>query len=893
MPAVWSLRLTGRTMAEAHQGKHQRRQEVPEDRSSAVAGLTEAEASRRLRRFGPNELPSKGKRPLFLLLLDQFRSPLILLLIAAAAISMALGEIHDGIAIVLILVLNGITGVIQEYRAEQALEALKEMAAPEALVIRDGSPKKIPARLLVPGDLVILQAGDIVPADMILVEAGGLMVDESALTGESVPVAKSAAPLPAETLSIQDVSRETFSKSGPDDAPFKLFMGTVVTKGRGLGLVAATGASTRFASIARLLEEAGGEMTPLQKRLAALGRQLAAAALVICALVFGAGVLRGLPILDMFITSVSLAVAAVPEALPAVVTISLALGARELARKKALVRNLPAVETLGSVTYICSDKTGTITQNRMRVEQLADEKASLLRGSDRPPEDLLLAMALCNDVSKDGQGRLMGDPTETALVEKALELGADPEPFKKRYPRVAEIPFSSERMRMTTVHRLDGTTLLMLTKGGVESVLSVCSGVDARAVSRMAEEMAEEGLRVLAFASRRLKAAADGHFEPEQYEQEMTFLGLAGLMDPPRPEVPSAIRTCFQAGITPVMITGDHPRTALAIARKIGLAPPDAGPQAVVTGSRLKEIDKAALARLVLSARVYARVEPEQKLALVSALQEKGQAVAMTGDGVNDAPALKQADIGVAMGINGTDVAKQAADMILLDDNFATIVRSVKIGRRIYDNIRKFLKYLLASNAAEILIIFAAPLFGLPMPLLPLHILWINLISDGAPCLALVAEPAEADVMRRPPRPLDENIFAKGVWQHICWMGPFMAAVCLAIQRLGLHTGGHWQTMVFTALALCQLAHVMAIRSDRQSLFSQGLLSNKPLALTVLTTAAIQLAVVYLPSASSFMKVEPLSALELCACFGAAAVTFAAVELEKLFLRKGIIHYRR
>ncbi len=865
------------------------------DRGLSLKGLTEEEARRRLERFGPNLLPKKGGRPVMLLLLDQFRSPLIVLLVAAAAISVALGEIHDGVAIVLILILNGIAGFIQEYKAERALEALSRMAAPEALVVRDGSPRKIPARLLVPGDVVILQAGDVVPADMILVEAAGLFVDESPLTGESIPVPKVALDgLDRQAIASmdpalgQDVSRETVGESS------RLYLGTVVTKGRAVGLVSATGASTRFASIARLLEEAGHDQTPLQRRLARLGRHLALAALAICALVFAAGVMAGSGVMEMFLTSVSLAVAAVPEALPAVVTISLAMGARELARKKALVRNLPAVETLGSVTYICSDKTGTITMNRMRVEAMADEMARPVKNDRAVPHHLLLALALCNDVAEDDRGGLHGDPTETALVEAALRLGLRLDDLRRRYPRMAEIPFSSERMRMTTVHQMDDRTYLVLTKGSVESILAICSRVDRSSVTRAAEEMASRGLRVLAFAFKTLKAlpGASAISENEEVlERDMSFAGLAGLMDPPRPEVPGAIETCFRAGITPVMITGDHPRTALAIARRIGLVGPESDLSSVVTGSQLKELDKAGLRQTVMSARVYARIEPEQKLALVGALQENRQAVAMTGDGVNDAPALKQADIGVAMGINGTDVAKQASDMILLDDNFATIVRSVEIGRRIYDNIRKFLKYLLASNAAEILVIFLAPFFGLPMPLLPIHILWINLISDGAPCLALVAEPAEADVMRRPPRPPDENIFARGIWQHIVWMGPFMALLCLGVQRLGLHTGGHWQTMVFTALAFCQLAHVMAIRSDRLSLFTQGLGSNLPLAITVLATWAIQMAVVYLPPLSGFMRVEPLSALELSACMSAALLTFAAVETEKLLLRKGIIRY--
>ena len=837
---------------------------------SLEQGLSEKEARERLRHFGPNELPERRKRSVLSSLVSQFKSPLLLLLMAGAAVSMALGQIHDGVAILLILLLNGLMDFIQEYRAERAMEALKKMASPTALVIRDGTPRRIPAAALVPGDVVMLEAGDIVPADIVLVKGTDVRVDESALTGESVPVPKHPAAHP-----------------GTEDEKSLLFMGTVAVYGRGSGIVKATGQHTRFAGIARLLEQAGEERTPLQKRLDRLGRKLTVWVIGISVTVFLAGLMNSQDILELFLTAVSLAVAAVPEALPAIVTISLALGARELARKKALARNLPAVETLGSVTYICSDKTGTITRNRMRVEKLLDSQGRGIDGEEVPLE-FLLALALCNNVSRDSSGGLMGDPTETALVARVQELGVDPEALSKKYPRMAEIPFSSERMCMTTIHATPSGSFLALTKGSTEVVSGKCKGVSRNEITEMNRQLTSEGMRVLSFSFRQMEQIPE-HLE--EAERDMNFLGMAGLIDPPRPEVPGAIATCFQAGITPVMITGDHPETAIHIAEKIGLLKPGHKREAV-TGSTLASLERQELGPLVLKTRVYARISPEQKLLLVSALQEAGHSVAMTGDGVNDAPALKQADIGVAMGVNGTDVAKQASDLILLDDNFATIVSSVKIGRRIYDNIRKFLKYLLASNTAEILIIFLAPFLGLPMPLLPIQILWINLISDGAPCLALVAEPAEADVMKRPPRPPGESLFARGIWQHLLWMAPFMAGICLGIQEFAMETGAHWQTMIFTALAFCQLAHVLAIRSEKESLFTQGLRSNLPLTVTVFLTAALQAAVVYVPGISAIIHTAPLSADEIALCLLAAFLVFGAVELEKLLLRKGIIRYR-
>ncbi len=834
-------------------------------------GLSEDEAKKRLEHYGTNMLPRAKKKTLLSSLAAQFKSPLILLLMAGAVVSIALGQIHDGIAIVLILILNGIIGFIQEFRADKAMEALKKMAAPTALVIRGGRHRKIPASQLVPDDIVVIDSGDIIPADILLLDGVDIRVDESALTGESVTVPKK----PATDIESQDEES-------------MLFMGSVVVYGRGVGIVKATGPNTRFAAIASLLDQAGNEMTPLQRRLDRLGKNLTLWVLGICAMVFLAGLLRSRDVMELFLTSVSLAVAAVPEALPAIVTISLALGARELAKKKALARNLPAVETLGAVTFICSDKTGTITLNRMRVEKILDAKGKTVE-KDPSVWELVLAMALCNHVSKTPEGKLIGDPTETALVEKVLEFGIDLEQLEAEFPLVAEIPFSSQRMCMTTIHQMGDGSFIALSKGSPEAIIQRCVDISPKEIDGWNKTLAGSGLRVLAFSFKKLATLQDSLTD---VEDQMHFLGMAGLIDPPRPEVPGAVATCFNAGINPVMITGDHPETALHIARKIGLLRPR-DPQVVVTGKMLSAMPQQELLWTVKKVRIYARINPEQKLLLVSALQKNGQAVAMTGDGVNDAPALKQADIGVSMGINGTDVAKQASDLILLDDNFATIVRAIEIGRRIYDNIRKFLKYLLASNTAEILIIFLAPFFGLPIPLLPIQILWINLISDGAPCLALVAEPAEADVMKRPPRHPKEGLFARGIWQHLLWMAPFMTALCLGVQKFALETGAHWQTMTFTTLAFCQLAHVLAIRSEKMSLFSQGLMSNIPLTLTVCITAAVQVGIIYLPEFANQLHIAALSPKEMGICVAAALAIFGAVEIEKLLLRKGILEYKR
>jgi Ca2+-transporting ATPase len=720
---------------------------------SSGRGLTAEEARRRLLEHGPNVLASGPRRSPLRMLASQFADFMIVVLLVAAGVSGLIGDLEDTLAIVTIVVLNAIVGFVQEYRAERAMEALKAMAAPTATVLRDDAPAVVPGAELVPGDVVLLEAGVVVPADLRLMEAARLRVDEASLTGESVPVEKLVAPLADEALPIGDRRNVAYK-------------GTHVTYGRGTGVVFATGMATEFGRIAAALERAEQLRTPLQRRLAQFGRRLAVAALAICGVVFAAGVARGEPPLLMFLTAVSLAVAAIPEALPAVVTISLALGARKMVQKHALVRKLPAVETLGSVTYVCSDKTGTLTLNRMRVERLyCDGVAADMPRADGAWPALLKAMALSNDAGVDARGVAVGDPTETALLASAAAAGVEKRALEDRCPRVAEIPFDSQRKCMTTVHRDFEGGLVSFTKGAAEVVLEHSVAVETAAgpraiardaVARVAEGMARDGLRVLALAMRRWPALPDD-IVPERVERELTLLGLVGIIDPPRDEARAAVDTCRSAGIVPVMITGDHPVTAGAIARRLGLA---SDGDRVLTGGELAELSAEALAARVGDVRVYARVAPEEKLRIVRALQARGELVAMTGDGVNDAPALKQADIGVAMGVTGTDVAKEASAMILLDDDFATIVRAVREGRRIYDNLRRFIKYAVTTNSAEIWLTLFAPLLGLPMPLLPIQILWVNLVSDGLPGLALAAEPEESDVMRRPPRPPHESVFA-------------------------------------------------------------------------------------------------------------------------------------
>jgi len=859
--------------------------------SDAVGGLSPEEAARRLETHGPNELRTKAAKPLWLLFGEQFTNAMILVLIGAALITVLIGDIKDTVVILAIVILNGVVGFVQEYRAEKAMDALKRMTSPSTRVIRGRETVVVPASELVPGDLVRLDAGDVVTADVRLLEAQSLRINEAALTGESEPAGKSTAPLPSVTAALLADQRNM------------AFSGTAVTFGRGLGVVVSTGMQTALGRVAELLQEHGGGQTPLQRRLSTLGKRLALAAAVVCVFVFASGVARGEAVDVMFLTAVSLAVAAIPEGLPAVVTIALALGARRMARRRALVRKLPAVETLGSVTVVCSDKTGTLTENRMLVERVwTPNREYRVKGNGYAPEgsfepdpagdplldELARVAAACNDATLRAPDRagepwtITGDPTEAALLALAGKRGVSPADVVAACPRIEELTFDSERRRMATLHSMDREVWVAV-KGALEALGPLLDPADAeiyRQAERVAESYAAEGFRVLAFAERMLPAVP-GHVEDA--ERSLRLVGIVGMADPPRAAAAPSIAACRAAGIKPIMITGDHPLTGTAIARRIGLL--QEGDRSL-TGAELEALSDEEFDRIVADVSVYARTNPEQKLRIVAAWRRRGAVVAMTGDGVNDAPALKLADIGVAMGITGTEVSKEAADMVLADDDFATIVSATEEGRRIYDNIRRFVRYLLTTNSAEIWVMATAPFLGLPFPLIAVQILWINLVTDGLPALALGVEPAERDTMRRPPRSTTESIFARGLWQHAIWVGLFMAGVTLAVQAYAIGQAWPWQTMVFTTLALLQLGHAMAIRSERQSTFRLGIRSNIPLAFAVFGTFLVQLALVYVPVLQPVFETEALTPLQLGVVLAASTLAFVAVEIEKLVIRR-------
>ena len=892
--------------------------------TDASSGLSNEEAAGRLKERGANELEDRGTRSPWAILWDQFTSTMIVILIVAALASALLGDYEDSIAIAIIVVLNAALGFGQEYKAERAMAALQQLSAPRVRVRREDRVREISASELVPGDVVLLEAGNLVPADGRLLESANLRVQEAALTGESEPVEKNPEALEEEDTPLGERADMVYSS-------------TLVAMGRGLFVVTKTGMATELGKIASMIQATDREQTPLQRRLNQVGKVLALAALAIVGVVFALGLLRGEDLEVMFLTAVSLAVAAVPEGLPAVVTIALALGAHRMFRRRALIRKLPAVETLGSVTVICSDKTGTLTQNRMTVTvldvadhtvelgdvRLADSKPGpgrrtpLAIGDDPTLALLLAGSALCNDAlledHEEDEFGAVGDPTEGALVVAAAREGLKKPEIEGVLPRVGEVPFDSGRKRMTTVHEVvsdsgsenlealnsvlnaeqGSVSHIAFTKGAVDSLLEISSEVwsgDGQVepltegwrerISAANERLAANGIRVLGVALRRLRSF-DG--DGEEQERNLTFLGIVGMIDPPRSEAKDAVEICKRAGIRPVMITGDHPLTARHIATELGIAQD----KHILTERDLASLPREDLVDLVEEVPVYARVSPEHKLDIVEALQEKGHIVAMTGDGVNDAPALKRADIGVAMGVTGTDVSKEAADMVLTDDNFATIVAAVEQGRVIYDNIRKFIKYLLTSNSAEILVMLVGPFLGLGLPLLPLQILWINLVTDGPPALALSAEPAERDIMRRPPRPPRESVFARGLGRHVVWVGVLMALVSLATGLWYSQIAPEiWQTMVFTTLTLSQLSHVMAIRSGNESLFRVGLLSNTPLLGAVALTFVLQLLAIYTPFFQRFLETEALPLADLAIAVALSTIIFWAVEVEKWLARR-------
>lgn len=831
---------------------------------SSRNGISSQEAEVRFTMNGPNELEKKKKTSPIVLFLNQFKDFMILILIIAAVVSGIIGDTIDASIILIIVILNAGIGFVQEYRAGKAIEALKKMTTFESDVLRDGKVVKIPSSEIVVGDIVFLEAGNSIPADMRLIEAYNLMIDESPLTGESFSVIKTNQEIFEENIPVADKVNMAFK-------------GTLAINGRGVALVVATGMNTELGKIANLLQNEEPK-TPLQLRLADFSRKLSYIILIICLMLFLVGLIRGEDPMEMLLLAISLAVAAIPEALPALATIALSLGAKRLAKQKALIRSLPAVETLGSVTYICSDKTGTLTQNKMTVVQVNEKNEQEFFIQNISP--LYLIMILNHEVKTTHDKSLIGDPTEIALVEY-INKNFESDIIIKAIsdlPRVHELPFDSHRKCMTSVHRYKEKYIL-LSKGAVENIFHNLSEKEkSNNLLLINDEWSQMGLRVLAFAYKVLDELPD-ELSSENLEKDLMFSGMVGMIDPPRDEAKSSIRECKTAGIIPVMITGDHPKTAATIAKEIGILD-DNG--LVVTGMQLQSMTSIEFENKVEKIRVYARVNPEQKLNIIKALQHKKHFVAMTGDGVNDAPSLKAANIGVAMGINGTDVSKEVAHMILLDDNFATIVRAVKEGRRIYDNIRKFVKYIMTTNAAEVLIITLAPLFGLPIPLLPVQILWINLISDGLPALALANEKAEIDVMQRPPRKTNESLFAGGTALHICVVALLMTGLTIGLQVWAVSRNiDHWQTMVFVILSLSQLGHVLAIRSERTFLFKQGLQTNLSLLIIVMVTFVLQILVVQLGIGNQVLKTQPLNIVEWLLCIGIASIVFHFVEFEK------------
>ncbi|SET36578.1 cation-translocating P-type ATPase [Hymenobacter actinosclerus] len=845
--------------------------EVAAALATSPAGLSAVVAGQRLAEHGPNELSGSRQKSVWQLLLHQLADVMILVLLAAAGVSVLIGEAKSAYVILAIVGLNAVIGFVQEYRADKALEALQQLAASHALVLRDGLPQQVLTAALVPGDVVLLEAGNVLPADVRFLETHALKVDESSLTGESRNVEKTVEALPPGDYALGDRLNLGYK-------------GTSVTNGRATAYVVATGMATELGKIATLIQTKE-VVTPLQKRLGTLGKRLSGAVLVVAALFFAVGWLRGEPWQDLLLVAISLAIAALPEALPALVTVSLALGAGRLMQSHALIRKLPAVETLGSVTYICTDKTGTLTLNQMTVEDLYEAPAETLPGLGGH-NPLLAALALNTDATCGPDKQWLGDSTEVALARYAAGHDYARPALEAQFPRLAELPFDSERKCMSTLHQTP-QGVLVLTKGAAGSLyqqLAASQQASLPELKRRVDAQAAQGYRVLAYGARLLpELPAD--LSPATIETDLTFLGFASLIDPPREEARQAVAECKTAGIIPVMITGDHKLTAQAIAEKLGIISSEQ--ELVLTGPELTALDEPGFAAVVERVRVYARVDPAQKLRIIRALQARHQFVAMTGDGVNDAPALKNADIGIAMGINGTEVAKEAAALILLDDNFATIVEAVRHGRRIYDNILKFIRYLLAGSVGEITALFCAPFFGLPVPLLAIHILWINLITDGLPGLALAYEPAEKSTMQRPPIAPRQTIFAAGLGWFILGIGLLIGGLTIGMQAWAIARGlPHWQTMAFTVLCFSQLGLALAIRSGRESIFSIGLLSNKAMLGAVVLTVGLHLAIIYVPFCNELFSTQPLTVAELAIAAAVASVVFGVVEVQKLIIRR-------
>lgn len=853
---------------------------ITEFETDPQKGLSLSEAEKRKEQYGENRLREKKKKSALWRFLDQFKDAMILILIAAAVVSFTVvcleknwGDLFEPVLIILIVILNAIMGVYQEGKAEKALDALKSMSAPRARVIRDGQEKIIDASDLVPGDIIRLEAGDFVPADGRLIQSAGLKSEESALTGESVPSEKDALAAVDDGAPLGDRHNMVYS-------------GCSITYGTATALVTATGMNTEMGKIANLLDNEEEGQTPLQQKLAQLGKYLGILALICCGIIFAVGLLNGIPLLEIFMTAVSLAVSAIPEGLPAIVTIVLSIGVQRMVKKNALIRKLPAVETLGSASVICSDKTGTLTQNRMTLTKAYAEGSSdpenISSNNTEEVKKLLMYATLCCDgsvVFNGNEEQHIGDPTETAIVLAAHKNGMEKQELNRKYPRLAEIPFDSDRKLMSTVNRIDGKNIVIV-KGAFDVMAPRCVSGDINAAKNVTEAMSENALRVLAVAYKEIDSLTEAP-TPEELENGLTFMGLVGMIDPPRPEAREAVALCRRAGIKPVMITGDHIVTASAIAKELGIMLEG---DLAVTGVELDAMTDSELDAQVENISVYARVSPENKIRIVKAFQRKGRVVSMTGDGVNDAPALKAADIGCAMGITGTDVAKGAADMTLTDDNFATIVDAVREGRGIYANIKKVVGFLLGTNIGEIITVFVAMLLWHKTPLLSMQLLWINLVTDSLPAIALGMEAVEPDVMDRNPKPKDEGIFANGLGIRIVLQGVMFGGLSLVGFKLGESMTGSLaggQTLAFMVLAMSQIIQSFNMRSDR-SLFKIGPFTNRKLNWSALVSVVLVMLVLFTPLKTAFGLVTLPAGLYLIG-FGLILVPLVVMELSKAF----------